>query len=142
MEQIVKDAVDDARALIQGRIGELREELGQLERALQQLDGAGATSSKAPGNRRRRRKGSSPRRASERKAPRRKAKGKRVGRGQRREQLLAAVKAKPGSTGTELAKAIGVQPSQVYGLLRKAQADKSVIKDGKGYRVPKKAAKG
>jgi hypothetical protein len=38
-------------------------------------------------------------------------------------------------------KAIGVHPSQVYGLLRKAQADRSVIKDGKGYRVPK-AVKG
>lgn len=130
MEQIVKDVVDDARALIQGRIGELREELGHLERALQQLDGVEATGSKAPGKRRRAKGKGRP--SSKGQGNR---KSQRAPRGQRRKQLLDAIKAKPGSTGAELAKAIGAQSSQVYGLLSKAQAEKAIVKDGKGYRL-------
>lgn len=136
MEPIVKDAIADARALIQGRIAELHEELGHLERALRQLDGAEVSASK-PASKRQRAKGKG--------RPSSKGRGKRKSqrspRGQRSQQLLEAIKAKPGSTATELAKAIGVQPSQVYGLLSKAKAEKAIVKDGTGFRVPK-AVKG
>ena len=46
-----------------------------------------------------------------------------------------AIKANPGTGASDLAKVIGVKPGQVYGLLRKAQADKLVVKDGKGYKL-------
>lgn len=54
-------------------------------------------------------------------------------RGQRREELLAALKANPGARPAELATAIGISANQVHGLLVKARAEKVVVKKGKGY---------
>lgn len=51
-------------------------------------------------------------------------------RGQRREQLLAAINAKPGARPSELAGEIGVSPSQVHSLIRKARAEKLIVKKG------------
>jgi predicted Rossmann fold nucleotide-binding protein DprA/Smf involved in DNA uptake len=109
---------NDVRALLAQRIGEIEQEAGQLSRALKHLDGGSGA------------KGS--------KKPRRRGKGKRrpqAQRGQRREQLLKAIKAKPGSTGAELARATGINPGQTYGLLHKAQAADLVVKSGTGYAI-------
>jgi len=135
MERIIKNAVTEARQLIQSRIAELQEELGHLERALHQLDDVDADGSAKPargsGKRQRRRKGKE---SAKGKAPSGKRR-KRSAPGQRQQQLLDAIKDNPGAGGSKLAKAIGIQPGQVYGLLRKAQADKSIVKEGKGYRL-------
>lgn len=125
----MKNAVNDARKLIQARMAELHQELGYLKRALEQLDGADGSSKPAKARGRGRGRGRA------KAAGRRKRSSKRAARGQRREQLLAAIKTNPGAGASDLAKEIGVKPGQVYGLLRKAQADKLIAKDGKGYKL-------
>jgi hypothetical protein len=87
----------------------------------------------------RRRAGRSPRRSAsvpskpKRRAGRRPKAGRRAARGQRREELLAAIRADPGARPSELAKAIGIKPTQVHGLITKARAEKLIVKKGKGY---------
>jgi predicted transcriptional regulator len=59
----------------------------------------------------------------------------RAKRGQRREQLLAALEAKPGSRLAELAREIGIPVAQVSALLAKLWAEKLVVKKGRGYEL-------
>lgn len=105
------------RHLIGARLDELDDEAKALERALREL--GGRTSAR-------------PKRADS--APRRRRSG-RVRRGQRREQLLAALAASPGSSPSDLASEIGISPSQVSALLGKAKAEKLVKKVGSGYEL-------
>ncbi len=58
-------------------------------------------------------------------------------RGQRRQQLLAAIEAKPGARHTELAAEIGIASGQVSALLAKVRAEKLVVKMGVGYALKK-----
>jgi hypothetical protein len=111
--------IDGARTLIESRLREIEDEAGALQRALGSL-GEGASKPKAAMPKRRRRKG----------APR-------APRGQRREQFLAAVKGKPGSTAAEVGKAIGVSTNQAYALGQRLLKDKEVKKSGKGFRLAK-----
>ncbi len=108
-----------ARNLITDRLRDLGAETQQLERALMGL-GAEHSRPLAPKPRRKRSAGKRGRRSQ---APR----------GKRREQLLAAIKAKPGVRPSELASEIGVSPSQVHSLIAKARAEKLVVKEGAGY---------
>jgi hypothetical protein len=129
------DPIDDARKLIESRLAEIEAEARRLERAVASLgEGSG---------RRRRRPGRSPKRVSpvptsapskprSRLGGKRKA-GKRAARGQRRDELLAAIKATPGARPSEFAKTIGVAPPQVHALITKARAEKLIVKRGKGY---------
>lgn len=123
------DPIDDARNLIQSRLTDLAAEVKHLERALVGL---------GDGTARKHRRGR-PRKSGQAAAapPRRKRVprkgGKRAPRGQRREQLLAAIKATPGARPSDLAKAIGVKPTQVHALIAKARAEKLISKQGKGY---------
>jgi hypothetical protein len=126
----VPDTIDDARQLIESRLAELEIEAEQLERALGSLgEGSGP---------RRRRRGrptgaaAAPAKPKRTPAPRRK-RSKRAARGQRRDELLAAIKATPGARPSELAKAIGVNPPQVHALIAKARAEKLIVKKGDGY---------
>ncbi len=109
-----------AHKLITDRLRDLEVEAKQLERALKGLE-----------------EGESPRPAAP-KPGRKRSAGKRRGRsqaprGKRREQLLAAIQAKPGARPSELAGEIGVSPSQVHGLIAKARAEKLIVKKGAGY---------
>jgi predicted transcriptional regulator len=54
-------------------------------------------------------------------------------RGQRREQLLAAIGAKPGARPSALVAEVGISPGQVSGLIAKAREEKLIIKKGAGY---------
>lgn len=65
--------------------------------------------------------------------PGRKA-AKRAARGERREQLLAAIKASPGDRPSELAEELGIRPTQVSVLIAKLRGERLIIRDGKGYR--------
>jgi hypothetical protein len=114
----MSEAIDRARALIQARLTDLNAEAKKLERALASM-----------GNKAAGRRGPAPKPA----ARKRRRKGARAPRGQRREQLLAAVKANPGARPAELARMIGVSANQVHGLIAKARADKLLVKKGKGY---------
>jgi hypothetical protein len=128
----VPDTIDDARRLIQSRLDELDTEAKQLERALASLgEGSG------PPRRRPRRPSRSAAVSTRPKptpAPRRR-RSKRAARGQRREQLLAAIKATPGARPSELARSIGIRSTQVHALIAKARAEKLIVKKGAGYVV-------
>jgi hypothetical protein len=109
--------IDGARSLIESRLREIEEEAQSLQSALGPLAAdAGVTAPARPT--RRRRKGA-------RRAPR----------GQRREQFLAAVKARPGATAAEVGKKIGISTNQAYALGQRLLRGGEVKKSGKGYRI-------
>jgi hypothetical protein len=126
------DTIDAARQLIRSRLADLDAEAKSLERALASL-GQGS----AHKRRRARPRRSAPVAAAppqpRRRASRKRKSSKRAPRGQRREQLLAAIKATPGARPAELAKSIGVKSTQVHTLIAKARAEKLIVKKGKGY---------
>ncbi|MBK5220929.1 MAG: MarR family transcriptional regulator [Thermoleophilia bacterium] len=113
--------IDAARKLIAERLRELEAEAKQLEQALKSMGEGDRSRSAAPKPRRKRAAGKPRRHRAQ------------VPRGQRREQLLAAIKAKPGARPSELAGEIGVSPSQVHSLIAKARAEKLIVKKGSGY---------
>jgi hypothetical protein len=113
------DTIDQVRKLLESRLAELRAEEKRLSEALKQLaSGTGRRDGKAVARK-----------------PRRRRRSRRAGRGQRREELLAAIKAKPGAPVSEIAGEMGVSPGQVYGLVSKARTDKLIVKKGKGFAV-------
>lgn len=121
----MRSAVDDARQLIASRVAELDAEAKQLERAIASMGESRSQGTQVPLRvaRASTTAGTAPRKRKAGRAPR----------GQRREQLLAAVKANPGARPVDLAKKIGVKPAQVHALLAKARAEKLVVKSGVGY---------
>jgi len=72
--------------------------------------------------------------AKPRTTPRRKG-PRRAARGERREQLRAAIKASPGARPSELAEAIGIRPTQVSVLIAKLRGERLIVKRGKGYEL-------
>lgn len=131
----IVDAVSEAREIITSRVAELEEELGHLQRALVQLDGAEPSASGG---------GLGPRESKRRSKPkaRKPVRGsRRAKRGQRRTELLAAIKKMPQATVPELADAVGIPAGQVYGLVRKAEADNRITKKGQGFVVKSEGEK-
>jgi hypothetical protein len=55
--------------------------------------------------------------------------------GQRRKELLKLIKAMPGAPVAEIADEMGISPGQVHGLVRKARAERLIVKQGKGFAV-------
>jgi hypothetical protein len=131
----VSKTIEDARHLIESRLAAIEAETSRLERALLHLG--------QDESRRRRRRGkkttatSPPLAVGGRRKPTRRKVGKRVPRGRRREQLLAAIEASPGARPSELAKSIGIRPTQVSVLIAKARAEKLIVKSGEGYALKK-----
>lgn len=122
------DTIDRARSVIQSRLAELDTEAKDLRRALVSLG-------ERPAPRRRGgrpKKAAAPAKAKPR-APRKRKATKRAPRGQRRDELLAAIKANPGTRPSELAREIGVSANQVHGLIKAARKEKLLVKKGKGY---------
>lgn len=116
--------IDAARKLITDRLVELEAETRKLERA---LAGIGETDRPRSASSKPRRKQAAGRARRRSQAPH----------GQRLKQLLAAIKAKPGSRPSELAAMIGIAPGQVSVLLAKARDEKVIIKKGAGYALKK-----
>jgi hypothetical protein len=117
--------------MIEARLADLEAEARQLERALSHLRDE-------DGNRPRRRRRSRIVEASRspgegRRKPSRRKAGKRARRGQRRDELLAAIEANPGARPSELAATIGIRPTQVSVLIAKARGEKLIVRSGEGY---------
>jgi transposase-like protein len=55
--------------------------------------------------------------------------------GHRREELLTVIRDKPGASVSEIAGEMGISPGQVHGLVRKARAERLIVKQGKGFAV-------
>jgi hypothetical protein len=110
------DVVDQARKAIQTRLGELEEEARRLKGALASLD-------------------LKPMRGGGRSTARRRGATRRAARGQRQEQFLAAVKKNPGAPVSQIAKDVGVSPSQLYTVARRLYQKGEIRKQGKGYAI-------
>lgn len=113
------DAIADVVTLLESRLAQIAEEDVRIRRALETFDPAKPTSS-------------SPR---ERRKARRKPKGRRAGHGERRAQILAAIKESPDASPRELAEATGAGTTYVYGLVRKLQDSGQIKKNGKGFEI-------
>ena len=101
--------IDRARELIESRLEQLDRERDQLREALAHLGGSSA--------RRRRGPGRPPGRS-----------GKRAGRGQRQAEFLEQVQANPGASVPDLAREMGVQPQQLYAIVRRLIAGGALAK--------------
>lgn len=122
----MSEAIEGARRLIEGRLGELEAEASSLREALGNL-GAG-------GGRPRRQGGdgggaTSPRRARTR---------RRAPRGQRQKEVLAAARKEPGLTAADLGRAVGISTNQAYALCQRMLKAGELKKKGKGYAVTAK----
>jgi hypothetical protein len=130
----VANAIDDARSLIQSRLADLDAEAKSLERALASLGDGGKARRRGPGRPRKAAAAATSAPANpKRSAPRKRKRAKRAARGQRREQFLAAVKAKPGARVSELAREIGISPGQGHALAKRLHKEGAIRKRGKGY---------
>ncbi len=110
------DVLDQARKAIEARLHELEDEARHLRDALGSLD-----HHRLRGRGRR----TTTKRSTARRAPR----------GQRQQQFLAAVKKNPGAPVSEIAKEMGVAPSQLYPVARRLREKGEIRKRGKGYAV-------
>jgi hypothetical protein len=127
------DALADARRLIESRLTEIEAEVRQLERALASLGEGGEPGRLLrPSPKRAGGANPAPAKPKRRLPPKRKA-AKRAARGQRREELLVAITAAPGARPSELARSIGIKPTQVHALVAKARTEKLIVKRGAGY---------
>jgi predicted Rossmann fold nucleotide-binding protein DprA/Smf involved in DNA uptake len=108
---------------IRERLDELEAERDQLMRALEALTGGGP-----PLRRRGRPPGSGPGAPAARKRP---GGGRRAARGQRRQEVLDTLDGKELGP-SEIARSIGVNPTQVSGLLRQLAAEGAVARTPAG----------
>lgn len=125
----MSETIQRVRDLIEARLLELNEEAQRLEKAVEDFGSGGL----GPTERRRQRR----KRARSKRAGARR--GRRAQRGQRRDELLAALEENPGARTSDLAKQLGVSASQASGLSRKLRRQGLVRKSGRGYRLTAKA---
>jgi hypothetical protein len=118
----MSETTEQVRALLHSRLEEIHAEAERLKRALESLTGAPANG---------------PRTASPHRGSRaaRKPRGRRAARGERQAQLLAELERSPGATSAELARAIGVAPSQASVLIAKARSQGLIVGSGDGYHL-------
>lgn len=109
----------DLHELLRSRLAAIADEEEQLRRVVEILGSESRALSPSRGSGGRRRN----------------SKGKRAARGERRSQLLAAIKESPGSSPKDLAELTGMGPTQIYGLARKLQDDGEIKKSGKGFEL-------
>ena len=117
----VSSAVDQAAALLKERITELEGELAKLQRALAGLT-EGREGRRGPG----RPRGS--RSTGTRTRTRRRRRG-----GTRADQAVALIKANPGSSASEIARKMKIQPNYMYRVLGDLQKEGKVKKSGGKY---------
>lgn len=116
------DTLGQVREVLESRLAELRAEEKRLSEALKQLGGEGGRTDHGRSARKPRRR-------------RRARRARRAARGQRREELLTVIRAQPGAPVSEIAGEMGISPGQVHGLVRKARAERLIVKQGKGFAV-------
>jgi len=125
------DFLDSTVKDIDGRIGELKQELDRLEAARAALAGArrgpgrprGSTSTKT---RTRRATGTATGRRT------RRSRGRRGG-ATRANQALELVRSQPGITIPQIAKSMGIEPNYLYRVLPRLQQEGQIKRDGQGW---------
>jgi hypothetical protein len=119
------DFLDEKRTEIDARLRELRplvDEYRRLEKAASALADVGGTSK--PSARRRRRRGGGASTAR---------RGRPRGSGTRSKQALELVRARPGITIAEMAKAMKIKANYLYRVMPSLQAEGQVVKRDKGW---------
>ncbi len=135
------DFLDEKRREIGARVKELKPLVAEYERlcaAAAALDAVTTTAARprtARGSARRAPSKSSPRTRGARGAPR----GRPKGSGTRAAEALALVAARPGITIREIADTMGIKHNYLYRVLPGLADEGLVVKEGKGWRVPKPA---
>lgn len=120
------NVLEQARSLIEQRLGEIEDERKRLERALADLTGA----RRRPGRPRGTSSTSSTRRrSSASSAPKRR---RRRG-GTRAEQALKHISDNPGIRASEIASKMNIKPNYVYRVMSELQEDGKVEKRGREY---------
>jgi transposase-like protein len=117
-------AIEEAQALLRGRLEEIEEERRRLERALGELGRKVKT--RRPG-RPRGRKAKAPQSSS---APKRRRKRRSGGRA---EEAVAQIEKSPGSSAAEVAKRMKIQPNYLYRVLGELEKKGRVRKDARKY---------
>ncbi len=125
----MSEAIEDARRLIEKRLGEIEGEAAGLRDALASL-GFNVPRPSRPG----RSSASGRAKAGARKGRRR------APRGQRQKEVLAAARKQPGSTAADLGRAIGISTNQAYALCKRMLKSGELKKKGKGYAAASRKA--
>ena len=137
------DFLEEKRREIQSRLKELKplvEEYDRLAAAEQALAGVDATPAAAP------KRAGKPRAAASRRAKSNGTsngtgrRGRPKGSGQRAQQALELVRAKPGITIPEMAEAMGIKQNYLYRVVPELAKDGLVTKSGRGWHVRDKSA--
>ena len=126
------DFVDSTVNDIDGRLSELKQEVGRLEAARAALVGGrrgpgrppGPSASSTPGS-----GSASPRRAARRPG---RPRGRRSG-NTRANQALELVRSQPGITIPEIAAALKIEPNYLYRVMPKLVEDGQVKREGQGW---------
>jgi hypothetical protein len=118
------DFLDEKRKEIDSRLRELRplvDEYNRLEKAAAALSGVGNGRRATPARRRSSGTGGARRR------------GRPRGSGNRAKQALELVRAQPGITIADMAKAMKIQPNYLYRVMPTLEAEGQVVKREKGW---------
>ncbi|MGH2939569.1 MAG: hypothetical protein ACRDPE_15785 [Solirubrobacterales bacterium] len=120
----VQTVLDQARELLERRLGEIDAERVKLERAMGELGGKAKKRGRGPG--RPKGAGSTSNGAAPKK--RRKRRG-----GTRSDQAVEFVKANPGASASAIAAALKIKPNYMYRVLGDLAKEGRVKKDGTKY---------
>ncbi len=112
--------IDDARNLIEQRLGRIGEERERLERALAELSGSA-----------RRRRGPAAKKAPAARPPSSKKPKRRRGGTRRAKQVLDEVAKQPGITAGDIAKKLKVKPNYLYKVIGDLGKEGKIRKDGR-----------
>lgn len=110
------DTIEEVRGLVATRIGELEDERGRLEGALEVLSVRSSSNGDGP----------TPARAK-RGRPRKRRSGTRT------DEALKLIVDSPGITASEIARAMKIKPNYLYRVLTDLTKQKLVKKDGRKY---------
>lgn len=113
-----RNVLDEARALVEGRLKELDTERTRLERALADLTG-GRVGRRRPGR---------PRGSATKPRQRRRRPG-----GTRADQAVKIVSENPGITASDIAKRMKIKPNYMYRVMSDLQKEGRVRKRKRGY---------
>ena len=129
-----KNVLDEARELIQKRLGDLDDERKRLERALGELGGKAVAARRSPGRPRGSKSTSTTSKSTATTAaaaaPRRRR--KRRG-GTRADQAVDLITSQPGISASDVAKTMKIKPNYLYRVLGDLEKEGRVKKDGRQY---------
>ncbi len=128
------NVLDEARELIQKRLGDLDDERKRLERALSELGGKAAAPRRSPGRPRGSKKSTTATSsaASTKAAATPRRRRKRRG-GTRADQAVDLITSQPGISASDVAKTMKIKPNYLYRVLGDLEKEGRVKKDGRQY---------